>query len=253
MFPRPPPEPAGGQPEPAGGQPETGPRSARTRDGGQARLGPGAEQRPLRVVTGHRGGPAELLPGLVPPGPAWLAGRRAPRAGGLRTQGPDARSACPRSPARGPGRTPCPTATARFSSTTGDGIKWPSTTYSACDPLPVRRPHTTTAPRVAGGDLGLPLCRAPGDRRATWPASGPASPCRMSRRSQRCRSWSASSTGSPAGSVRAPTREACSSISATSPCASDLARHQPGQGPGRAASPRRTAPAASNPNPPWAA
>ena len=43
----------------------------------------------------------------------------------------------------------------------------------------------------------------------------------MSTRSQRPRSWSGSSTGSPDGLTRAGSREAWISISATRPCTSD--------------------------------
>ena len=85
----------------------------------------------------------------------------------------------------------------------------------------------TAGARVAGGDGGLHRVDPDGLTRPSDSARASAArPRRISRWSQRARSWSSSSTGSPDGVVRAWKREAWSSSRACSPCtsASDGAR-----------------------------
>ena len=117
-------------------------------------------------------------------------------------------------------RGPCAieTATARFSSTTGRGCQPSERLVEHHDPLPVgvldRR-----GDRVALGDRRLePVCAEPATD-PTGPAERGAAPSDRAR-SQRRRSWSSSSTGSPSGPVRAGNRAAVSSSRARRPCTS---------------------------------
>ena len=113
-----------------------------------------------------------------------------------------------------------PTATARLSSTTGDGGDLGEPVVERDDPLPVGVLGAAGA-RVAGGDRGLQRVRAERRRRSRTRAPAPRARGRSSIQSQRERSCSSSRIGSPVGpDPRARTRDACSSISATRPCTS---------------------------------
>ena len=81
--------------------------------------------------------------------------------------------------------------------------------------------------RMARGDRGLQRIRARGAAEAFGALAAPPARAGCSRRSQRARSWSSSRIGVPSGSMRAPTREACNSISASRPCTSGSPRREP--------------------------
>ena len=131
------------------------------------------------------------------------------------------------------------TATARLSSTTGEGSARASRSYSP----------TIRAQSVASAVVASAWAAAI----AAWRLYGPtcpdatarssrAAPSAIRARSQRERSWSASRTRSPPAEVRAARRESWSSISASRPSAS-------GSGPGRSSTssrPRRIASSASS-------
>ena len=151
----------------------------------------GLRTRPVRGRSGHAGrGPNSTVP-LV--GGPLRQRPPAPAAGGSRAA-PARRRARRRARARPPGRTPSPTATARLSSTTGDGASCGERVVERGDPLPVgllgacarargrrrSRPAARTgrarrrAPRRArarpgrGGSAAGPSARGPG--RAAGPA-----------------------------------------------------------------------------------
>ena len=141
-------------------------------------------------------------------------------------------------PGRRAGPSAMPTATARLSSTTGEGAGGQHGVQRG-DAVPVGVLGGGRA-GVAGGDRGLQACtgrrpsvlgpvqggQAAADEQPVPAAAGPGPAAAPARR--RVRSGP-------------PSRDACSSISATSPCTSGSARHAGRPGPGRAASPPRTA------------
>ena len=168
------------------------------------------------------------------------APRRAGRGGGAGRRG--------RSAAGGSRRSAGSSASASTSSSAGLGAEGHRDRDGAVE-LDDRRAGERGEGVVEGDDprpLGLLDAAAPArGRRRSRPAARRARGCRCSAsarssaasprctssRSQRARSWSASSTGSPSGPTRARRREACSSISASSPCDLRLARHQRGEDP----------------------
>ena len=178
--------------------------------------GPAPAAVPLPGVAGQGGRPLELRPGLRPSAPAAPAGRRGrSAAGGSRA-----------APVRRPGRRPAPapaagpsaieTATARFSSTTGDGVSAASRPYSGGD----RRP------------VGVLVARPPGrGRRRSRPGGRTGRLARDRVPGPRCRGGSAAGSSGPGSGRRAAParrrgrcgpamREAWNSSSAASPCTS---------------------------------
>ena len=121
------------------------------------------------------------------------------------------------------------TATARLSSTTGDGAVCASASYKAA--IPAQSVCAAVAARA--WQAAIAACSAYGpstctdDPASACARSSAARPRRISRWSQRVRSWSGSSTGRPAASTRAAMREACSSIRASKPCTSDSSGASP--------------------------
>ena len=108
-----------------------------------------------------------------------------------------------------------PSATARLSSTTGDGA-------TAASARRARRSGPSRCPRPCAPARGRrrspPAARTAPERRAPRRARSAARPRRISRRSQRARSWSSSSTGVPVAARPARAiREAWISISASRP------------------------------------
>ena len=173
------------------------------------------QQLALARVAGQRGGALELGTGLV--AAAQLREQIAAHARQpvVRSSAGSSQRVDDRQP--GPGPNAMPTATARLSSTTGDGATWASASYSAAM-RPSRCPRRAGA-RMAGGDGGLQRVRAgappSASARPALPgrggsAAGPSGPVlvqqqhRLARRG-RC--------------ARAP-RDAWISISATRPCTS---------------------------------
>ena len=120
-----------------------------------------------------------------------------------------------------------PSATARLSSITGDGVDPRERLVERGDPDPVGLRGACA--RARGRRRSRPAARTGRGPSASARASA-ARPRRISSRSQRERSWSASRIGvAVAGRSRAPIRDAWISISATQPVHLGLARRQPGQ------------------------
>jgi len=109
------------------------------------------------------------------------------------------------------------TATARLSSTTGDGDSLASSAYRAA----TRGQSVSAAPAAA--ECSAAICAwswyAPG-RRSARARSSTRTPSAIRSLSQRERSWCSSSTISPSLPVRAARRESWKSMSASRPSAS---------------------------------
>ena len=110
------------------------------------------------------------------------------------------------------------TATARFSSTTGEGTSRASSPYSAAISRPVGV-RGVGGGRVARGDGRLHLVGARAGRAAGRRPATPRPP-RSRRRPSGTRSWSSSRTRSPASSTRVPRLASWKNISASRPRAS---------------------------------
>ena len=158
--------------------------------------------RPLARVLRQRRGALELGPRLrVAAQPRQQVAAHG-RAAGDSPPGPARRRARRRARAPLPGPNAMPTATARLSSTTGDGASCASAVVEGDDPLPVGvlrppargRGRRRSRPAACTGRAAPPVATA---------RSSAASPRPTSIQSQRARSWSSSSIGSPAGPVRA--------------------------------------------------
>ena len=107
---------------------------------------------------------------------------------------------------------------ARLSSTTGDGASSASASYSAA----IRTQSVSSTLPARAWQAAIDACSpyGPSALPARSARSSAARPRRMRTWSQRPRSCSGSSTGSPDGDTRARSREAWISMSATRPCTS---------------------------------
>ena len=190
-----------------------------------ARASSSSRSRALRV---ERGGALELGARLVAAARASRAGRRARSAAGGSPRARARRAARRRSRARPRARTPSPTATARLSSTTGDGVELRRARRRARRCAPSRSPP---AVRARAWQAAIAACSAygPGAPPSASARSSAASPRRISSWSQRARSWSSSRIGSPVGPRARRERDAWISISATRPCTSGSSRRQLGE------------------------
>ena len=139
------------------------------------------------------------------------------------------------SPAAGPSRIA--TATARFSSTTGESSARSSTSYSADDLRPVRRLRGRRL-RVHRRDRRLQRVRTEPPRRERS-LHQRARPPRSGRGSTATGPGRRAATSSPSASSCASRRESCSSISASSPTASGSGSSSTSSRPSRIASRRQ--------------
>ena len=111
-------------------------------------------------------------------GRAARAGRRGRSAAGGSRAAPARRRARRRARARPPGRRPRETATARLSSTTGDGVELRPARRRARRSAPSRCPRRVRGAGVAGGDRGLQRVGAERRRPVRSARSSAASPRR---------------------------------------------------------------------------
>ena len=143
---------------------------------GQPQAAARVEQVALARVPGQRRGALELRARLVAARPSLCEQVAADaRQQVVALRAPARRAARRRAPGRPPGRTPSPTATARLSSTTGDGASCGERVVERGDPRPVGL-RRRARPRVAGGDRGLQRVRAERRRPAPRARSSAASP-----------------------------------------------------------------------------
>ena len=212
-------------------------------------LRPLEQQGALALVARERRRALELRRAPRSRGPAWSAGRRARwAAGGSPASDGSSRSASTSSsPSAGPNAIE--TATARLSSTTGDGVSSASSrTARRCAASP-----SPPAVRARAWHAAIAACSAYGPRAPPSDSarSSAARPRRISSWSQRARSCSSSSTGSPSAPTRAARPRRLDLHQRDQPVHLRLVRRRARRGCARAAARPRTAPGASSRRPPW--